>query len=417
MKEVAVGKKDILLYKSFIPNEEFRRIKLLSQSLKGKRIAFINSTAFGGGVAELFHSIVPVSRSMGVDLRWFVMEGDAEFFETTKKIHNMLQGKEGSLTKEEIDHYMEINRKNAEQLTGSFDIVVIHDPQPMAIPFFMKQKGGYFVWRCHIDTSFPNAQASELIRKLLSLYDETIFSMKEFAEGVSAQSFRIIYPSIDPLSPKNSELGKKVVKEIVERYGVDTSRPIIVQISRFDPWKDPLGVIDVYRELKKKHKGIQLVLIGSMATDDPEGWKFYQKTLRHAGEDKDLFILSNLDGAGSREVNAFQRAATIVLQKSIREGFGLTVSEALWKRRAVIGGRAGGITVQIRSGENGYLVSSNEECVKVADELLTDREKRENFGLQGRRVVGEKFLITRHIGDYLSIFSERGSALKARVAE
>ncbi|MCD6427530.1 MAG: glycosyltransferase, partial [Caldisericaceae bacterium] len=196
------------------------------------------------------------------------------------------------------------------------------------------------------------------------------------------------------------------VKEIVEKFGVDIKKPIIVQISRFDPWKDPLGVIDVYRELKKKHRDIQLVLIGSMATDDPEGWKFYQKTLRYAGEDKDLFILSNLDGVGNREVNAFQRAATIVLQKSIREGFGLTVSEALWKKRAVIGGRAGGITVQIRHGENGYLVSSNEECIKAIDELLSNDMKRKTFGMAGYETVSRKFLITRHINDYFSLFEK-----------
>ncbi len=407
MKEVAVGKKDILLYSGFIPKEDLGVLKDFSKKLKGKHIAFVNSTAFGGGVAELFHSIVPLSRSMDVDLHWFVMEGDPKFFAITKKMHNMLQGKGGEITKEEFDYYLETNRKNAEEMRGDFDIIVIHDPQPMAIPFFMKQKSGRFIWRCHIDTSVPNEQAKEIIKRFLPLYDEAIFSMDAFAYGLSAPNYRIIYPSIDPLSPKNVDMTPSEVKEIVEKFGVDIKKPIIVQISRFDPWKDPLGVIDVYRELKKKYRDIQLVLIGSMATDDPEGWKFYQKTLRHAGEDKDLFILSNLDGVGNREVNAFQRAATIVLQKSIREGFGLTVSEALWKKRAVIGGRVGGITVQIRHGENGYLVSSNEECVQVADELLNNAERRNNFGIKGYEKVANEFLITRHIKDYLDMFAEK----------
>ncbi len=407
MKEVRVAEKSIALYRKFLSLGREREIFELSEKLKGKRIAFINSTSFGGGVAELFHSIVPLSKSMGVELHWFVMEGDQKFFAITKKIHNMLQGKEGHISKEEIDYYLEINRKNANELLNEFDIIVVHDPQPMAIPFYLKQKKGYFVWRCHIDTSVPNNEAKELINRFLPLYDETIFSMDEFAEGIGTTNYRIIYPSIDPLSQKNIDMEKSEVESIVRRFGVDTKRPIIVQVSRFDPWKDPIGVIDVYRALKRKYKGIQLVLIGSMATDDPEGWRFYQKTLRHAGEDKDLFILSNLDGVGNREVNAFQRAATIILQKSIREGFGLTVSEALWKKRAVVGGKTGGITVQIENGKSGYLVSSVEECISVADDLLANDEKREGFGMRGFEKVSSKFLITRHVADYLYLFGSK----------
>ncbi len=406
MKEVNVEKKDIFLYRAFLNAENKTKLEELARSIKGKKIAFVNSTAFGGGVAELFRSIVPLARSMGVDLRWFVMDGDSRFFGITKRLHNMLQGKEGTLSDGDIDYYLEVNRKNAERFNEEFDIVVIHDPQPMAMPFYVKTKIGRFVWRCHIDTSFPNPQAKELVRRFLPLYDETIFSMDSFAKGIGAESHRIIYPSIDPLSPKNMEMGREEIMAIVRRFGVDPRRPMIVQISRFDPWKDPLGVIDVYRTLKRKYRDIQLVLIGSMATDDPEGWQFYQKTLRHAGEDRDLFILSNLDGVGNREVNAFQRAATIVLQKSIKEGFGLTVSEALWKKRAVIGGKVGGITIQIQHGRNGYLVNSNEECIKALDELLSNDTKRKAFGMTGYETVSRKFLITRHINDYFSLFGE-----------
>ena len=407
MKEVTVGQKDIFLYNRFLHGKELKDVYELSKNIKGKRIAFINSTEFGGGVAELFHSIVPLSRSAGVNIKWFVMEGDQRFFTITKKMHNMLQGKGGELSKEEINYYLEVNKRNAEQLNEEFDIVVVHDPQPMALPFFMKHKKGYFVWRCHIDTSLPNKQAKEIIRQFLPLYDEAVFSMDTFAYGLNTTEYRLIYPSIDPLSSKNMEMGRSEVLNTVRKYGVDADRPIIVQISRFDPWKDPLGVIDVYKTLKTKYRGMQLVLIGSMATDDPEGWQCYQKILRHAGEDNDLFVLSNLDGVGNRQVNAFQRAATIVLQKSVREGFGLTVSEALWKKRAVIGGKAGGITVQIEHGKSGYLVSSNEECVQSVDELLNDSTKREKFGLSGYETVSKKFLITRHITDYLSLFAHK----------
>jgi trehalose synthase len=406
MKEVDLVKKDISIYKSFINRQEKSLLLELSQSLKGKKIAFVNSTSFGGGVAELFHSIIPLSRSMGVDIHWFVLEGDTEFFSVTKKMHNMLQGKGGVISDGEFNHYLNVNRRNAEQFSDNFDIIVVHDPQPMALPMFLRRKNGHFVWRCHIDTTAPNLQATNIIHKFLPFYEDTIFSMNDFARGLKIQRNEIIYPSIDPLSEKNMSVSFNEAVKIVEKFGVDIRKPILVQISRFDPWKDPIGVIDVYRKLKVVYKDLQLVLIGSMATDDPEGWQFYQKTLRHAGEDNDIFILSNLDLVGNKEVNAFQRVATIVLQKSIREGFGLTVSEALWKKRAVIGGNVGGITVQIRHGENGYLVSSNEECIRNAEELILDEKKRVAFGEKGFQTVHGQFLITRHIKDYLVLFNK-----------
>ena len=406
MKEVGLLKKDISIYKSFINSQEKSLLLELSQNLKGKKIAFVNSTSFGGGVAELFHSIIPLSRSMGVDIRWFVLEGDTEFFSITKKMHNMLQGKGGVISDGEFSHYLNVNRRNAEQFSDNFDIIVVHDPQPMALPMFLRRKNGHFVWRCHIDTTTPNSQATNIVHKLLPFYEDTIFSMNDFARGLKIQKNEIIYPSIDPLSEKNMPVSFNEAVKIVEKFGVNIRKPILVQISRFDPWKDPIGVIDVYRKLKVVYKDLQLVLIGSMATDDPEGWQFYQKTLRHAGEDNDIFILSNLDLVGNKEVNAFQRVATIVLQKSIREGFGLTVSEALWKKRAVIGGNVGGITVQIRHGENGYLVSANEECIRNAEELILDERKRIAFGEKGFQTVHGQFLITRHIKDYLVLFNK-----------
>jgi trehalose synthase len=405
MREVQLDGRNISAYEEFINEQTKRNLKTLSSALKGKKIAFVNSTSYGGGVAELFYSILPISRSLGVDLHWLVMDGDQQFFATTKKIHNMLQGKAGSLTSEEIQHYLDINRKNAEEVGENYDVIVIHDPQPMAMPLFLGKKAQHFIWRCHIDTSVPGSEAMALVQRFLPLYERTIFSLDSFAKGLNIGNSDIIHPSIDPLSIKNIPIAKEIAEGIVSKYGVDPHRPMIVQISRFDPWKDPLGVIDVYREVKRAFKDIQLVLVGSMATDDPEGWQFYQKTLRHAGEDKDLFILSNLDGVGSREVNAFQRIATVVLQKSIKEGFGLTVSEALWKKRAVIGGNVGGITVQIQHGVNGYLVHENSECVEDIIDLLNAENRRLEFGERGFETVANKFLITRHIEDYLRLFA------------
>ncbi len=405
MREVQLNGRNISAYEEFVSEQTKKSLIELSGVLKGKKIAFVNSTSYGGGVAELFYSILPITRSLGVDLHWLVMDGDAEFFATTKKIHNMLQGKEGSLTEKEVEHYIEVNRKNAEEVGKGFDAIVIHDPQPMAMPLFLGNKAKHFIWRCHIDTSVPNKEAMALVHRFLPLYERAIFSLDAFASGLNVENPSIIYPSIDPLSVKNIPISRIAAEEIVVRYGVDPHRPMIVQISRFDPWKDPLGVIDVYREVKKLFKDVQLVLVGSMATDDPEGWKFYQKTLRHAGEDKDLFILSNLDGVGSREVNAFQRVATVVLQKSLKEGFGLTVSEALWKKRAVIGGKVGGITVQIQHGVNGYLVRENRECIEDIIDLMSNGLRRVEFGEKGFETVVNKFLITRHIEDYLKLFA------------
>ncbi len=275
----------------------------------------------------------------------------------------------------------------------------------MALPFFLKNKKTKWAWRCHIDTTTPSAQARDFAEEFLPLYDKTIFSMDTFAKGMNCEKNSVvIYPSIDPFSEKNKNLTDEQITAVICSYGLDLSKPILLQVSCFDPWKDPIGVIDVYRSVKEKFSDVQLVLIGSMATDDPEGWEFYERTLRHAGEDEALFVLTNFDGVGSVEVNAFQRSATVVMQKSLREGFGLTVSEALWERKAVVGGNVGGIRVQIKDGENGYLINSNEEAVERIEELLLNNDKRVKFGEEGYENVEKKFLTTRHALDYLKLF-------------
>jgi len=404
MREIKLSEVDFKKYEGYLENER-EEIDFISRELRGLRVAFINSTSFGGGVAEIFYSLIPLLRSLGIDIHWYVIEGDGKFFNITKKIHNMLQGEEESINSKEEDYYLLINKNNGENFNEKFDIIVIHDPQPMALPLFLNKKTKKFVWRCHIDTSSPSQRARNFVGKFIKLYERVIFSVEEFARGLKCDNNSlIIHPSIDPFSQKNKFLEQDVVDEIVEKFGVDIQRPFLLQVSRFDPWKDPLGVIDVYRNVKVDFPNIQLVLIGSMATDDPEGWKFYEKTLRYAGMDEDIFVFTNFDGVGSLEVNAFQRKATIVIQKSIREGFGLTVSEALWKKKAVIGGNTGGIKVQIKNGKNGFLVSSKVETEERVKELLLNGEEREEFGRNGHAVVRKKFLTTRHALDYLKLF-------------
>lgn len=407
MKEVGIKKGNLTRYTDYLDGQDKLIFNNLSEDLRGLRVAFVNSTSFGGGVAELFYSIVPLLKASGVDIHWYTIDGDKQFFNITKKLHNMLQGKEGTITTEEREYYTLISAKNAEAFNEDFDVVVVHDPQPMALPMFSKNKRTKWLWRCHVDTSAPFNEAHDFAKQFLPLYNETIFSTHTFAKGMDCEkNSTIIYPSIDPFSEKNRELSEGEIKNVISKFGVDPSKPIILQVSRFDPWKDPIGVTDVYRSVKKKIPDVQLVLIGSMATDDPEGWGFYERTLRHAGEDKDIFIFTNFDGVGSTEVNAFQRSATVMLQKSIREGFGLTVSEALWKWKATVGGNVGGIKLQIEDGKSGYLVNSDKEAVDKVEELLVDKAKREKFGQEGHRTVAKKFLTTRHILDYLKLFKK-----------
>ena len=405
MREVGIKVENLTRYAEYLDGENKIAFKNLSEDLHGLKVAFINSTSFGGGVAELLYSIVPFLKASGINIHWYTIDGDGGFFNITKKLHNMLQGKEGHISNGERRYYTSVSAKNAEEMKDNFDVVVVHDPQPMALPMFLKNEKTKWVWRCHIDTSTPFSQASNFVKQFLPLYDKTIFSMPAFAKGMGYEKNSIVmYPSIDPFSEKNKELGKKEIRNIISKFGVNPSKPFLLQVSRFDPWKDPIGVINVYRRVRKEISNVQLVLIGSMATDDPEGWEFYKRTLRHAGEDGEVFIFTNFDGLRSVEVNAFQRAATVMLQKSLREGFGLTVSEALWKRRAVVGGNVGGIKLQSENGKSGYLINSDGEAAERVEDLLVNRSRREKFGEEGHGRVKREFLITRHILDYLKLF-------------
>jgi trehalose synthase len=411
--------KSLEAYQSVIGEPRVREIRQLAARLEGKRVLHVNATAFGGGVAEILSTLVPLMQDVGLRADWQVMRGAEEFYAVTKAMHNSLQGMRLAWTPEMRDTWLRYSRINADLFDEEYDFVVIHDPQPAAILGMLQQRlgarpAGRWIWRCHIDMTEAQPEVWDLIHPWIEQYDAAIFTMEEYVKGdLRGPQVLTIPPAIDPLSPKNVDLSDTTVHEILDRYGVDAARPMILQVSRFDPWKDPLGVIDVYRALKPDFPTLQLALIASMAHDDPEGWAWYERTVRRAGEDFDIHILSNLNGVGNVEVNAFQRCADVVVQKSVREGFGLVVSEAMWKGRPVVAGNVGGIPLQILYGKTGYLVNTTEECINRVEYLLRRPDVADRMGALGREHVREHFLITRYLRDYLAIFD----SLRASVAD
>lgn len=388
-------------------------LRTLVKGLSNVRVAHVNATAFGGGVAELLHRQVPLMNQLGAPVNfqtdWYILNvDDPAFYDMTKRCHNMLQGELGQLSPAEMDHYYRTLLTNyGNGQLAEYDVVIIHDPQPAGLIELYPQRTNKWVWRCHIDTSTPNPEVWEFFSHFVKRYDVAVWTRDSFVHDRAAfREIRIIAPSIDPISPKNSNMFSEEVEECLLRYGIDPHRPIMVQISRFDPWKQPLEVIQIYKDLKAEFPGLQLVLAGSMATDDPEGLMFWEKSLRKAGEDTDIFILNNYHGIGNREINAFQRASQVVLQYSSKEGFGLTVSEGMWKYQPVIGGCVGGIQDQIVDGESGFLVSTIEEVKTAARQLLNDPEQRLAMGEQAHERVAEHFLITREVADYLKVIRE-----------
>ncbi|MGI6328876.1 MAG: glycosyltransferase [Dethiobacteria bacterium] len=407
MQLVTVEKKSINDYLEFIDQKAEIELRYLIEKLKNKRIAMINATSYGGGVAEKLHSVVPLMKDMGLNVDWWTILGHEEFYKITKSFHNRLQGQEGELLPADIDIYLKYNKMNASYMRDwKYDFIVVHDPQPAAlIKYRGKKEGEKWIWRCHIDTSTPNPEYWNFLYEYLLDFDTWIFTMKGFVnEDSEFKNIVYITPSIDPLSPKNISLEKEDAKAIINKCGVDTQRPLISQVSRFDPWKDPLGVIDAYKIVKKELPSVQLALIGSMASDDPEGWDYLYRTLRRAGEDYDIIIITNFNGISNLEVNAFQTASSIVLQKSIREGFGLTVAESLWKGTPVIGGNVGGIKLQIEDGVTGYLVNTVEECAQKALKLLRNPLLAEEMKEAAKEKARREFLVTKNIADYLRLF-------------
>jgi len=406
MQRVNTGHKSIADYASIVGRHLADEIRELAEPLRGRRFLHLSATAFGGGVAEIQYTLIPLLNDIGIETEWRVIQGRDEFFDVTKTIHNALQGDEKGLTPEQEKIFLEYNQLNADELTDAdeWDMVVVHDPQPAALRTLLPGGDAKWVWRCHIDLSAPNRQVLDFLLPSISAYDATIFHMHEYVpRGAGLHQAVIWPPAIDPLAPKNMALAPEDAAYIIEQFGIDPARPMMLQVSRFDPWKDPLGVIDAYRKVKETHPGLQLALVGSMAHDDPEGWTFYNQTVSYADSDPDIYILSNLNNVGAVEVNAFQVHADVCLQKSIREGFGLTVSEALWKARPMIGGAVGGIVTQIEDGQTGFLVSSPAECADRALQILGDPVEAKAMARRGKEDVRRRFLTPRLVRDWLAL--------------
>ena len=386
-------------YYGIAPKGDLLLLQNLAHRLKGKKFLHINSTREGGGVAEILQRMVPMLRELGIDTRWEVIRGDAAFFDMTKKVHNSLQGQAENLTREMWEHHFDINRKSAENLDLEADAVLIHDPQPA--PLIAFRKNGKWIWRCHIDVSNPQQETWALMRRYLDRYNAAVFSVSMFAQPMRLGEF-IVPPSIDPVSEKNWELTREEIQEIADKFQIPRDRPVLLQFSRFDRFKDPIGVIKAYR-MVKKYNDCVLVLAGSPASDDPEGAAVLREVKDYASDDPDIRVLL-LPPFSDRDVNGLQRLATVILQKSIKEGFGLTVAEAMWKAKPVIGGAVGGIPIQIVHGLTGFLVHSVDGAAFRIRQFLTNPDMGRRMGEQAREYVRNNFLITRQVRDYLSLW-------------
>ena len=405
---VNVGHKALGDYATIATRGLMDEIRRLAEPLRGKRVVHLSATAFGGGVAEINYTLIPLMADAGLEVEWRIIKGQDEFFEVTKTIHNALQGDPKGLTAAQQEIFHRYNALNAEEFEDEYDFVVVHDPQPLAMIDHFPHSGARWIWRGHIDFSAPNPQVMEFLLPSIRRYDAAIFHMRDYVPRASDLPECVIWPpAIDPLAPKNMALSAEDAAYIVDQFGIDVHRPLLTQVSRFDPWKDPLGVIDAYRIVKERHPDVQLALVGSMAHDDPEGWDFYNRTLEHAASDPDIFILSNLNNVGSVEVNAFQVHSAAVIQKSTKEGFGLTVSEALWKARPMVAGRVGGIVVQIEDGVTGWLVDSAEDCAAACLEALGDPAEARERALRGKEHVRRNFLTPRLLRDWLALFNRQ----------
>lgn len=404
---VNVGHKALADYGTLVSRGLMDEVRRLAEPLAGKRVVHVSATAFGGGVAEINYTLVPLMSDAGLDVEWRILRGSEDFFEVTKAIHNGLQGDPRSLTREEEAIYRRRNEENAAELAvDDYDFVVVHDPQPAALIDSFPDRRAKWVWRGHIDFSTPNPDLLRVLVSSVGKFDAAIFHMREYVPAADGLPLVAIWPpAIDPLMPKNMALSPEDAAYIVDQFGIDVERPLITQVSRFDPWKDPLGVIDAYRVVKRRFPETQLALVGSMAHDDPEGWHYYNRTVEHADGDPDVYILSNLNNVGAVEVNAFQVHSQVLVQKSTREGFGLTVTEALWKGRPMVAGRVGGIVAQIEDGETGWLVDSVADCAAAAIEILRDPAEARVRALKGKEHVRRHFLTPRLLRDWLVLFN------------
>jgi trehalose synthase len=389
-------------YEEVVGHREVQRLYRLAERLRGKRIVHVNSTRTGGGVAEILGWMVPLMEELGLQARWEVITGPPDFYRVTKAFHNGLQGLPVSLKRSDFDLHYEVNQDNARRLNLEADIVFVHDPQPIYLPRFTpKGSVGRWIWRCHIDASQPNRAVWKYLAEAIPDYEASIYSMAAFARPLPRPMF-IVPPAIDPLSDKNCSLPEQERLEVLTGLGIDPERPLLLQVSRFDRFKDPLGVIAAYRLLKPYYPELQLVLAGGTADDDPEGADVLRHVQEHASDDADLKVLL-LPPDAHRTINALQRSAIVVLQKSLKEGFGLTVTEALWKFKPVVGGACGGITLQVHDYQTGFLVHSPAGAAYRIRYLLRYADKCQRMGRTAHDFVREHFLLTRNLRDYLTM--------------
>jgi trehalose synthase len=391
----------ISAYAPIVGSSTIEELYALAERLRGKTVQNINSTAVGGGVAEILSRMLPLLHDLGVDASWDVIKGNEGFFNLTKRIHNALHGVAETFGPGELEYLVEVNRQNAKEVLRGADITFVHDPQPIALVEEKRSRGGQWIWRCHIDFTNPQPDVWEFLRTFVESYQAAVFSAPAFSRPLAIRQV-LISPSIDPLSDKNKELPEDIIDSVCERFGINKRRPVVTQISRFDYLKDPVGVIQAYK-MVKEHVDCQLVLAGGGATDDPEGMKVLAEVKQEAADDPDIFVLFQPPGSDV-EINALQRASDVILQKSLKEGFGLTVAEALWKGKPVVASAVGGIPLQIAHKYSGILSHSIEGTAYYIKQLLNAPQYAKRLGMNGREHIKNNFLITRHIRDYLLLF-------------
>jgi len=406
LHKVSLGLADIDKYRLIEARELIDEVVNLGEELKGLRLCHINSTPFGGGVAEMLVCHIPLLCSVGIKADWQIIRGDRRFFTITKGLHNALQGAPFEEIRKEKTRraYWGNNESNARELDPNYDVFIVNDPQPAALRHYLPDSKAKWIWRCHVDSSQPDATVWDFLRPYIEEYDAAVFTTKEFIpKDLHLAKMATMAAAISPFSSKNMFIKRYVCRELVENLGFDTIRLLITQVSRFDRWKDPFGTIAAYKLAKEKTPGLQLALIGTFAPDDPESWDMHAALSVEANKDPDIFIFSNLTGVGSMEVNAFQRASDVIVQKSIREGFGLVVAEALWKETPVVAGNAGGIPLQMTGELNNYLVDSVEECADKIVYLLKNPAVCQQLGKEGKEIVGRNFLSPRLVRDELRL--------------
>ena len=378
----------------------------LASSLRGARVLQVNATAYGGGVAELLASQIGLLRDAGIRAEWRLLCPDAALFEVTKRMHNGMQGRDVRLSDGDLEIYLDHNRHCAGMIGDEWDVVVVHDPQPAALVAGAPAPAARWIWRCHIDTSAPDPDVWAFLRPYVDGYDASVFTLESFRPADLGVPAAIIAPAIDPLSTKNAELPHAIIESTVAQAALDPDRPLMLQVSRFDPWKDPLGVVAAWRLARERVPGLQLALVGAMAADDPEGFAVYDAVRRETASEADCHLLTDRDGIGATQVNALQRHADVAVQKSLREGFGLTVAEAMWKGTPVVGGRVGGIPLQIGDDEGGVLVDDVQSCADAVVALLEDRDRSREIGVAGRERIRHQFLTPRLVRDELALYHQ-----------